>query len=261
LKNKGQPIGMKASYKRVPAVEKCFAILELLAESKSPLNLTQIAGTLALNKSTVFNLLYTLTDLGVLHNQERRFSLGPKLYRLGRAADNGSDPIRFLHPFLEEISRKTGLSVFLGLRSGLEAVIVDKVDSAVDLRVSSEIGIRIPLLAGAGGWVLAAQLSRAELEGILDQSSLKKYTPNSCIDKNKFRRMILQVEREGVAVDREEYLEGIKALAIPVKVGRPDLNLAIWAVGLAGQLKEEDIPSYSAIMTKVREKIENLVPA
>jgi len=248
---------MNVSYKKVPAVEKCFAILELLAGSKDPLSLSRIAGSLELNKSTVFNLIYTLTDLGVLHNQEGRFSFGPKFYQLGKAANNGSNPIRFLHPFLEEISRKTNLSVFLGMRSGLEAIIVDKVDSPVELKVSSEIGIRVPLLAGAGGKVMAAQLSPDELAEVLDKGGLKSFTPHSCTDVEEFKRMIRRVRREGVAFDREEYLEGIKALAVPVRVGRPDLLLAVWAVGMAGQLKEEDLPAYVKIMTGVREKVES----
>ena len=54
---------MSPAFKRVPAVDKCFAILELLAQSKEPMGISGISGKLDLNKSTVFNIVHTLTDL------------------------------------------------------------------------------------------------------------------------------------------------------------------------------------------------------
>jgi DNA-binding IclR family transcriptional regulator len=50
--------------------------------------------------------------------------------------------------YLIEINRKTMLPAFLGIRSGLKAVIIDKVDTAFDLKISSEVGMRLPLFAG-----------------------------------------------------------------------------------------------------------------
>ncbi|NIR13947.1 MAG: helix-turn-helix domain-containing protein, partial [Desulfobacterales bacterium] len=47
---------MPPSFKRVPAIDKCFSILELLARSKEAMGISRIAGTLDLNKSTVFNI-------------------------------------------------------------------------------------------------------------------------------------------------------------------------------------------------------------
>ena len=54
--------------------------------------------------------------------------------------------------------------MFLGIRSGDQAVVLDKVDSPGEIRVSSEVGMKIPLEAGAGGKVLLSQLSDSEFE-------------------------------------------------------------------------------------------------
>ena len=66
-----------------------------------------------------------------------KFQFGTRLYLLGRAAGRTSELIGTVHPFLEEINQKTKLSVFLGLRSGLKVVIIDKVDSAFDIKIHS----------------------------------------------------------------------------------------------------------------------------
>ena len=143
---------MQPNFKRVPAVDKTFAILDLLAKSGEPMGVSEITRASAFNKSTVFNIIHTLADLEILkQTPDHKFSLGMKFYLLGRASRIGSEIISTVHPYLETINQKTHLSVFLGIRSGLEAIIVDKVDASFDIKISSEIGMRLPLFAGAGG--------------------------------------------------------------------------------------------------------------
>ena len=115
--------------------------------------------------------------------------------------------IRTVHPYLEEINKKTQLSSFLGVRSGLNAVIIDKVDMAFDITIHSEIGMRIPLLAGAGGKALLSQMSDADVDHILSKNELKRFTPYSCVNKKKYKELIRETRKEGVAIDKEEYIE------------------------------------------------------
>ncbi len=250
---------MKVDFKRVPALDKCFNILELFARKKEPLGITEISNSLDLNKSTVFNIIYTLTDLGVLENSGNKFRFGMKLYMLGKAAEKGSELLRHIHPYLVAISQKTNLTAFLGMRSGLKAIILDKADSANDLKVSSEIGIEIPLLGGAHGRALLSLLSDAEIDEILSRNPLKRFTPFSCVNKKRFREMIETVRREGVAVEREEYIEGIRALAVPLRLKRHDLHMAIWAVGLRNQIMDKEIVSYSNLLKEIADKIESQI--
>jgi len=247
---------MKTIFKRVPALDKCFSILEYLTEKKGSSSISELSTKLDLNKSTVFNIVHTLTDIGVLENSSNQFRFGPKLYVFGKAAEKGSDLIRTIHPFLKEISKKTSLSAFLGIRSGHRAVIIDKADSSFDLKLSSEIGSRIPLLAGAHGRALLSLLPNEEIDKILRENELSQFTPFSCVDKEKYRAMVCDVKEKGIAVDREEYIEGVRALAIPLNINRDGLQIAIWAVGLKNQLKDESISIYSNLLREIAHKIE-----
>jgi IclR family KDG regulon transcriptional repressor len=202
-------------------------------------------------------MVYTLNDLGVLEKSgENKFQYGMRLYTLGKAAGRSSELISTVHPYLKKINQKTKLSAFLGLRTGLWAVIIDKVDTAFDIKIYSEIGMRIPLLAGAGGKVLLAQMSDAEVDDILSKNKFKKFTPNSCVNKNKYRAMIKQARRAGIASDMEEYIEGIRGLAVPLRVLGADTQVAIWAVGLKKQITADIIPQYSRYLTKIAAEIE-----
>jgi len=248
---------MKASFKRVPAVDKTFAILELLAASKEPLGISEITRALDFNKSTVFNIIHTLTDLEILKQApDNKFGLGIQFYLLSKASRNGSQIISTIRPYLERINQKTNLSVFLGIRSGLHAVIMDKVDAAYDIKISAEIGMRLPLLAGAGGKAILCQMSDEEIDRILAENVLRRFTRHSSVDKIKYNNMLKKARREGIAFDKEEYIEGIRALAVPLKIDNGNPQFAIWAVGLKGQVKNEVIGTYAELLKKSAKEIE-----
>ena len=247
---------MTTGYKRVPAVDKCFAILKLLANSDSPLGISAIARRLALSKSTVFNLIHTLDDLNIVERLPGgNYQFGLDLYLLANASGRRSALIQTVHPYLEKINRETKLSAFLGIRSGLDAVIVDKVDSAFDIKISSDIGMRLPLLAGAGGKALLCQLPDDKIDRLLERRKLKKFTRRTCTDKARFKKDVLGVRSEGIAFDDEEYIDGIVALAVPFKTLQADLQAAIWAVGLKQQALNGKLAKIRKLLLKTAEKL------
>jgi DNA-binding IclR family transcriptional regulator len=248
---------MQPSFKRVPAVDKTFAILDLLAKNNESMGVSEITRALAFNKSTVFNITHTLADLKILKQApDNKFSLGIKFYLLGRASRIGSEIISTIHPYLEAINQKTNLSVYLGVRSDLHAIIVDKVDAAFDIKISSEIGMRLPLLAGAGGKAILSRMPDQEIDRILSKNGLQRYTRYRVVDKIKYKKMLKKTQQEGFAVDKEEYIEGIRALAVPLNFNRDNSQFAIWAVGLKGQVSDEAIDRYSELLKKFCKEIE-----
>ncbi len=248
---------VKVDFKRVPALDKCFRILDLIGQSKKHLGISDISNALGYHRSTVFNILYTLTDIGILeHDTDNKFHFGLKLYALGKIAGNSSELISTVHPYLENISQQTKLSAFLGIRSGLRAIIVDKIDSNSDIRVSSEIGMKIPLLAGAGGRVLLSQLPDSMLDRVLSENKLRKFTPFSCTDKETYKELIKKAREEQFAFDDEEYIEGIRALAVPINLDKKYIQAAIWIVGLKSQISDNKIRSYKQLLQEKAREIE-----
>jgi len=247
---------MNPAFRKVPAIDKCFAVLELLAQSKVPMGISEISRKLGLNKSSVFNTVYTLRDLNVLENQpDGKFVFGTRLYILGNMAGKRSALIQTAHPYLRAINEQTKLSAFLGLRSDRQAILIDKADSAYELKVSSEIGMQMPILAGAGIKAMLSQLSDEEIDEILTRTELKRYTPYSITDKATYREEILEVRRQGIAYDKEEYIEGMVAFAVPVKANGKDLQAAIWAVGLTRQVSNSSIPELTGLLKGISEEI------
>jgi len=243
-------------FKRVPAVDKCFAILELLAQSKESLGISDMSGKLSLNKSTVYNISHTLVDLNVLENQrDGKFTFGTSFYILANMAGKRSTLLQLAHPYLEEINKKINLSVFLGLRSDCQAILFDKVDSDHGIKVSSDIGMKMPILAGAGIKAMLSQLSDEVIDDILTRTELKRYTPYSIVDKAVYKEEILEVRKRGIAYDMGEYIEGMVGFAVPINACGKDVQVAIWAAGLRSQITDSSRQWLIESLIKISEEI------
>ena len=156
---------------------------------------------------------------------------------------------------MEKISRDTKLSTFLGIRSNNRSILIDKADSTTDIKVSSEIGMRMPPLAGAGIKAMLSQLSDQEINRILSVSELKKFTPNSIAEKSHYKTEIINVRSKGIALDLEEYIEGLVAIAIPIRTYSEKIQAAIWAVGLIRQLTEEKLLDLQIYLSAIGKEI------
>jgi DNA-binding IclR family transcriptional regulator len=94
------------------------------------------------------------------------------------------------------------------------------------------------------------------VDEILLTNELKRFTPNACVDKKKYKEMVKKVRTDGIAIDMEEYIEGLRAFAIPLNINRAGSQVALWVVGLKRQINEETIPRYSTYLKKIAKEIE-----
>ena len=74
--------------------------------------------------------------------------------------------------------------------------------------------------------------------------------------RSKYKAMIKQACKDGIAIDLEEYIEGIRGFAVPLKILRANTQIAIWAVGLKRQITNKNIPRYSRYLKKIAAEIE-----
>jgi DNA-binding IclR family transcriptional regulator len=246
---------MPLNYKTVPAIDKCFSILSMMAEAKRPVGFNEIVKKLGLNKSTVFYILYTLNYLDVLEKGQDGYRLGSKLFVLGSAAAGGSELIKMVHPYLEAINKEFKFSTFLGILSGHKIIILDKADRAQMINVSTDVGMRIPLFAGAAGKALLSQLPEEKIDKILSETPPKQYTSLSIVDKTAFKNEVMSVKESGIAYDQGEYIEGLVSISIPLQTCKENLQGAIWGVGFKHEFREDVMVRITKFLLNIQKEI------
>ena len=77
-----------------------------------------------------------------------------------------------------------------------------------------------------------------QAEKIVQSKGLPRFTDNTIVDMELYFNELRQVKENGYAVDDEEYIMGVRAVASPL-IGLGQLRSAIWAVGFTANLDDK----------------------
>ncbi|MBT8371372.1 MAG: IclR family transcriptional regulator [Desulfobacterales bacterium] len=230
-----------------PSVKKAFAILSAISSSKDGMGVSDLAKKLKMAKSTVHGMTAALEELGAAMRDPltKKYKLGFALLEIGRTAYSQIDLQTSARPIAEELMEKTQTSVFLGILNWDQVTILDIVESRQELNITAPVGSTIPLFAGAVGKVFLASMSKEQAAKIVESKGLPRFTDNSIVDMELYFDELMQVRDQGYAVDDEEYILGVRAVASPL-TGLGQLRSAIWTVGFKASLDEKKMQILTA---------------
>ncbi len=228
---------------QAPAVAKAFQLLELVAESEQGLGISEMAHHLGYSKSTIHGLTQALMTSGAILQSpvKKKFFLGPAIMELAFKNRHHLRVVEKSQPWLDRLRDDLGESVFLGVLSQTRGIIIATSEPAKPLKISSPAGTSIPILAGAVGKVFLSALDKAQAGTIIREQGLKCFTDNSIVDEDHLFEELERVRTQGYALDNEEYMQGVKAVAMNLGVHR-GLILALWVVGFADTFGPQALP-------------------
>ena len=247
---------MKKTVYSAPSVRKAFKILQVISDSPTAVGVSELAKKLKIGKSTVHGIVTGLEELGVLVRDpiHKKFNLGYTLLELSRKAYARIELRDLARNSMEQLMENVGETIFLGIMNGDHITILDVVESRNEMEITSPAGTRLPLLAGATGKVFLSQLGEDEAKEIVNRMGLTKYTPKSITDSKEFLKEVTEARKNGYAIDDEEYLIGVRAIAAPIQTGSTPLA-AMWVVGFTSSLNDQKVQRVIAEIRKTAEEI------
>ncbi len=203
----------------VKAVDKALRILETLGAEPVDLGLAELSRRLGIEKSTLHRLLGTLERRGFVRRDPSslRYSLGIRMLELGTAVTARSALGRAAAPVLDRLAVRSRLTVNLAVLDEDEILYVAKRESPEPLRLTVEVGRRLPAHCTALGKAMLAFRPDAEVRRLYGRKKkLRRFTPNTIVDPARLLGELARVRRTGAAEDREELVPGLRCLAAPV---------------------------------------------
>ena len=216
---------------KVQSLDRALEILRLLG-SEPEMRVTDLARRLEVHKSTVFRLLSTLQEHGLVEQTPttEKYRLGYGLVRLAGAVVAELDLARASRSVLEELATRTGETVNLAILQGDQVVNIDQI-AAPNLVVNVNwVGKQTPLHATSNGKVLLAYLSEDERRRLLDRS-LPRLTPRTITDPRILEKQLHRVLTDGYAFTLEELELGLNAVAAPVYAADGRVQAAVSVAG------------------------------
>jgi len=220
-----------ATRNKVQSLDRALEILKLLG-TEPEMRVTDLARRLEVHKSTVFRLLSTLEEHGLVEQNPstEKYRLGFGLVRLAGSVVAEVDLARASRPVLEELALRTGETVNLAILQGSQVVNIDQI-AAPNLVVNVNwVGKQTPLHATSNGKVLLAYLPEAERQRLL-AVALPRLTPRTITDARTLEKQLRRVVEDGYAFTLEELELGLNAVAAPVRAADGRVQAAVSVAG------------------------------
>lgn len=241
-----------------PAVTRAAAILDLLAgDSAVAYGPSEIARRLALPKSSVANVCGTLADVGLLRRVGTGFALGRRLAELGGAYLAAMDVVQEFYEACRDLPTASEETVQLAVLDGVEMTYLARHDGRQPVRLTSQIGRRLPATSTATGKAALASLAEPELERRLaGLTLLPAFTPNTHRTISSLMADLVEVRSRGYALDDEETIEGVVCYGIAIPGRQPGEGPHAASITLLkARATDERMPALVADLRQLAERL------
>ncbi|MDP9139914.1 MAG: IclR family transcriptional regulator [Pseudomonadota bacterium] len=224
------------------SVTRVIHILEALCAAPEPLSLAQLSRLLEAPKTSIAALLRGLTEADFVIAADGVYRLGPRAFGMGsalleaRKRLHSSDLIR---DGMRRLAERSSETVLFAVRdAGKETITyVDVIESRNAVRFSVAVGDRRPLYCTAGGRVLLAASSEAEVRAYLKQLRPQALTASTETDKRRLAQIIADARDSGVAQTVDQAADGAAGTAAAIRDASGALLGALIVAAPSGRLK------------------------
>ena len=244
-------------------LEKGMRILNLFDYGHSTWSLTAIAEKIGMNLTSTYRLANTFIEMGYLNKDPKTklLRLGPMAVAMGNRILRGFDLNRMIEPVVAEIHHKYKVSIEVSLLQSNLMVQIYNIEETATLTYNQE-AVSEYLYCTASGKAVLAYLPKAELEELASRQSFEKKTDRTISDKEGLYVDLDLVSKRGYAINDEEYIKGLIAIAAPIlnqNTQRPLGSVTFTATTLKHSMAEFE-QRYSAVLCALAQRLSGMIP-
>lgn len=209
--------------------ERSLRLLSVLAHQGRPMSLAELIEALNLPKATVHRMCMQLMECGFVSRDlnERDFVVGPALRKLALDTLNHGSLRGLRHEVLAGLLAQVGETCNFTTLDGAGVLYLDRVEAPWPWRLTLDVGAHVPLHCTASGKLFLAFMSAKQREAMLRTLDLQPITEHSIATVEALRKECNIIRERGYAFDREEFVLGLVAIAIPVRDASGEVRAAL----------------------------------
>jgi DNA-binding IclR family transcriptional regulator len=211
----GRPIHAKIG-RMSKIVGRTLDFLELFADQKRPLSVTEIARLLDIPTSSCHDVLHALRERGYLYELSSRSGYYPtlRLYEIGKSIAESDPVVLRAEGELKSLRDQVDESVLLAKVNGLSAYYLMAIEPSHPLRFLAKAGQAVRSLhATSAGKALLASLSESDFNNYVRTAGLPTLTTHTITTAAALRRDLDAGNRRGWFLNREESMDGVTTLS------------------------------------------------
>ncbi|WKA26485.1 IclR family transcriptional regulator [Bradyrhizobium roseum] len=227
----------------------------LSTEPRRGMRLNEICRTTGLGKATAHRLLsglvaYRLADFD---EESQRYFVGFKIFTWASGAADRYGLLTLARPSLERLVERYQDAVYLTVRSGDEAVCVERLEGSYPIKtLIFEVGSRRPLGIGAGSAAILAALPPTEQSSILARNAKNRRAYD--VSDDDLRQIVTAARLNGYTFVDGKIVPGICTVgaAISLESGDPIGAISISSIS-ERMAKDRRSDIASAMLTEIKQ--------
>ena len=217
---------------------KIIAILRAMRENEHT-SVTALSDELGIAKSTVHAHLNTLREYNFVQKKGKEYHLGLRFLDYGIYARNQRLLFRAAREKVDELAAETGERVWCVTEENGSAIYLYGASGNSAVQTYESTGQHNFLHHIAAGKAILAFLPEARREELLETVELESFTSNTITDRDRLIEELETIRKTGIAYNYEESLEGLNAVATPIRCETDDVYGSISIGGPANRLTEQ----------------------
>ncbi len=196
---------------------KGLRILDLFGNEEAGFTLSQIAGRVGINKTSVYRYVNTFCEQGFLRQDEqtRRYRTGARMLALAHSMRERSVLVTQVRPLVDEVHQTYDLHVDVGILAGDAIHLVYRRESR-DTRAFRSFISSSDLHYLAAGKAALAFMEPAAREALMARLTLRPRTEKTITDPAALQAELKLAREKGYALNNEEFVPGLIAIAAPL---------------------------------------------
>ncbi len=211
------------------SAERTLRLLATLADTGRPMTLADLVAALDLPKATAHRLCSQLLASGFVARDvnERDFVVGPALRKLALDTLNHGSLRGLRHELLATLVAQVGETCNFTTLDGARVLYLDRVEAPWPWRLTLDVGAHVPLHCTASGKLFLAYMSDNQRAAMLRTLELNPATEHTITTVKALRAECETIRERGYSFDREEFVLGLVAMAVPVRDGTGEVRAAM----------------------------------
>jgi DNA-binding IclR family transcriptional regulator len=226
-------------------------------DERETVGVTELADELGVAKSTAHYHLDTLWSQGFVVKDGTQYRLGLRFLGIGLRTRRRIPIFDVAKKEIDKLASETGELAILSIEQRGLGVFIYKSGGSDAVDIDAEIGEGATMHNRALGKAMLAQYDEQRVGEIIDRHGLPQTTEHTITTRKELREELRDVRDANIAFNREESLEGIHGVGVPITSGGGDVLGAMSIAGpakrLNGTIFTEDCPS---LLSRARNVVE-----
>jgi len=231
-----------------------FRILDGVARFE-PAGVSELARRLDIPKSTMYDHLRTLDAIGYITTSDDGYRLSSRLLDLGARWRADLDIFQVAKPKLQKLAEETEMHTSLMIEEDGWGVTLYTASQNSDVGLIAHPGMRTEIHSTSGGKAMLAELPKPRIDEIISDEGLQQLTPYTITDREELHQELEGIKRQGIALNRQERIEGLRGVGAAVTDRNDKLVGALVVYGPASNIGGRWFEDYQGGQEDLPDKI------